>query len=264
MDLGVRVVGTYHSSPADIAGVEWHRLDVADRDAVGRLVASVRPDAVISTVYGVAAVSWPANVLGAIHVATAVQRLGARLVHVSSDAVHSGSPEPLTEADLPNPVYPYGAAKAAAEIGVALVAPGAAIVRISLIHSDPDGELSQRERLMLDLAAGRTTGVLFTDELRCPIAVTDVASALIELAVGEAGGGTTEAAAFAGVLNLAGPDAISFYDLGVLVARKHGLDPANLPAGRSGGLGRPEQVRLDCTLATSLLRTRLRGIRELA
>ncbi|HEY2792178.1 MAG TPA: hypothetical protein VGJ28_07485, partial [Micromonosporaceae bacterium] len=130
------------------------------------------------------------------------------------------------------------------------------------VHSDPAGELSKRERMMLDLATGRTTGVLFSD-LRCPIAVTDVASALIELALGEAGGGTTATASFAGVLNLAGPDAISFYDLAVLVAHRHGLDPDRLPAAQQGGPGRPGDLRLDCTLAASLLRTRLRGIGEL-
>ncbi|HEY1486345.1 MAG TPA: hypothetical protein VGF84_09580, partial [Micromonosporaceae bacterium] len=96
----------------------------------------------------------------------------------------------------------------------------------------------------------------------CPIAVTDVASALCELALGEAGGGTAAAATYAGVLNLAGPEAVSFYDLGVLVARAHGLDPAALPASTSDGHNRPGRVLLDASRAGSLLRTRLRGVSE--
>jgi dTDP-4-dehydrorhamnose reductase len=36
---------------------------------------------------------------------------------------------------------------------------------------------------------------------------------------------------YAEVLNVAGPDAISRYDLGVLMARRDGRDPAQIPAG---------------------------------
>ena len=59
----------------------------------------------------------------------------------------------------------------------------------------------------LDLATGRTGGALFTDEIRCPVAVQDLASALLELVGGDA----------AGVLNVAGPEAVSRHELGVLV-----------------------------------------------
>ena len=70
---------------------------------------------------------------------------------------------------------------------------------------------------------------------------------------------------YAGLLNVAGPDAVSRAELGLLVAERYGLDPAGLKTTTSAaaGLVRPTDVRLDSTRAAGLLRTRLRGVREL-
>jgi dTDP-4-dehydrorhamnose reductase len=59
-------------------------------------------------------------------------------------------------------------------------------------------------------------------------------------------------------------DALSRYDLGVLVAARDGLDPTSLPAARIAdrGLRRPANVRLKVDKAAALLSTRLRGARD--
>jgi dTDP-4-dehydrorhamnose reductase len=260
---GAAVVGTFHRQSADIPGVEWRPLDVTDADATQRLVADVSPDAVINAVYAPATsldpsappeLNWTTNAVGAVHVALACARAGARLVHISSDAIFSGRPEPFREDDAPSPVYPYGAAKAAAEVGVAAALPDVTIVRPSLICGEPDGEMANREKFVLDLAAGRRDGVLFTDDVRSPVAVTDLATALVELATN----------GYRGRLHIGGPDAMSFYELGVLIAIRYGADPARLTAATiaSAGTTRPGHVVLDCALASSVLGTRIRGVRE--
>ncbi|MFG1803957.1 sugar nucleotide-binding protein [Micromonospora carbonacea] len=245
---GQRVVGTYHAHPGAPAGVEARRLDVTDRAAVRALVAAVRPAAVVSTPYRYA--DWTVTADGAANVAYAAAEAGARLVHLSSDALHAGRPEPYADDDVPTPVFAYGAAKAAAETAVRVVDPGAALVRTSLIVGD---ERSRQVRLCLDALAGR--GVLFTDEVRCPVDVGDLAAAVLELAASD----------YAGLLNVAGPDAVSRAELGLLVARRFGLDPGGLRTATSAasGLARPVEVRLDSSRAAALLRTRLRGVAEL-
>ncbi|TDB77721.1 hypothetical protein [Micromonospora sp. KC723] len=72
-------------------------------------------------------------------------------------------------------------------------------------------------------------------------------------------------ATYAGLLNVAGPEAVSRAELGVLVARRFGLDPAGLRTTTiaEAGLVRPADVRLDSSRAAGLLRTRPRGITEL-
>jgi dTDP-4-dehydrorhamnose reductase len=112
----------------------------------------------------------------------------------------------------------------------------------------------QHERLTHDLAAGRARGALFTDMVRVPVHVDDLADALLEVARTD----------YRGVLNVAGPDAISRYDLGVLVAARDGFDPAALPSSTiaEAGLNLAKDVRLDCDRARALLTVRLRGVHE--
>lgn len=244
---GHRVAGTYHSATVAVPGVAPHRLDVTDRAAVRALLTGVRPDAVISSTYRYD--DWAVTADGSAHVAYAAAEVGARLVHVSSDALHAGRPAPYLDDDVPTPVYPYGAAKAAAETAVRAVDPGAVLVRTSLIV----GAGSKQIQLCRDALAGRAT--LFSDELRCPVDVTDLAAAVLELA------GTD----LAGPLNVAGADAVSRAGLGLLVARRFGLDPAGMRTATLAGSGlhRPGEVCLDSSRAAGLLRTRLRGVGEL-
>lgn len=245
----LRVVGTYRREQRPIDGVRWERLDVRDPAAVLRLMAQIEPEIVIHTAV-VEPNDWTTNADGAAHVALAARASGARLIHVSSDAIFSGRSEPYDESAMPDPITPYGAAKAAAETAVRAIDPGAVIVRTSLIIGD---EPYKHVQLVLDMLAGRRDDSLFTDEIRCPIFVGDLAAALIELIDLD----------YAGVLNVAGADAVSRYELGMLIARRHGYDPARLRAGTTtaSGLRRPTDVRLDISRARLLLRTELRGAR---
>ena len=44
-----QVTATYATGPADLEGVDWRRLDVRDRAAVGELVGSFKPDVIVHT-----------------------------------------------------------------------------------------------------------------------------------------------------------------------------------------------------------------------
>ncbi len=79
---------------------------------------------------------------------------------------------------MPDPVTPYGAAKAAAETAVRLLGPDAAVARTSLIIGNGQ---SEHERLAHALIAGTREGVLLTDDMRCPVHVEDLAAPLWEL-----------------------------------------------------------------------------------
>jgi dTDP-4-dehydrorhamnose reductase len=254
--LGGEVARLASTSGAEVHGTSttgadgWSRLDITDRQAVHALVSRVRPQLVVNTAYR--ADSWAICADGAAHVALAAAEAGARLVHVSTDAVHGGRPEPYADDAPPTPVYRYGAAKAAAETAVAAIDPAAALVRTSLIVGD---ERSKQVQLALNLTTGRTGGALFTDEYRCPIDATDLAAAILELA--ENG--------YSGLINVAGPQPLSRADLGRLVATRHGLDPAAVPVCTiaEGGMGpRPGRILLDSSRATGLLKTPLRTVRE--
>ena len=242
------VIATFCASapPADARTGEARHPVPRRRHGAG---PGTRPDAIINAAYRQS--DWQTTADGGTHVALAATAAGARLVHVSSDAVFSGTAPSYDETRPPDPVTPYGAAKAAAETAVKGIAPGAVIARTSLIIGNGD---SQHERLVHALAAGTARGALFTDEVRCPVSVTDLASALLELAASQ----------HAGVCHVAGADAISRHELGLLIAARDGLDPAALPAALRAATGLPGaiKVRLDSTKTQERLTTRLRGARE--
>lgn len=222
-------------------------LDIRDPGAVAEAVAQVRPDAVVNAAYDKG--SWAATAVGPGHLAACCVRLGVRLVHVSSDAVFSGDLDLYDESCDPSPVSEYGAAKAAAEVVVAARCPEAAIVRTSWITGDGR---SGTERLVASLANGGS-GALFTDDVKTPVHVADLAAALLELCASDV----------AGVVHAAGTDAVSRYELGRLIAARDGLDPNALPPGSRLDAGmKPSVVRLDVSWAGELLSTRLRGARE--
>ncbi|MET9257846.1 sugar nucleotide-binding protein [Streptomyces sp. NPDC003717] len=245
---GHRVAATYATAPGAGPAAEWHALDLRDPGRLDVVLAEADPEVVINVTGGKD--DWVTTAEGPVRIALAAARR-ARLVHVSSDAVFSGAGVTYDETSLPDPVTPYGAAKAAAETGVRLVLPEAVVARTSLIVGHGR---SVHERLVHELAAGTRRGALFTDDVRCPVHVSDLAAALLEPAFGDA----------AGVRHLAGADAVSRHRLGVLVAARDGLDAARLPAGLRAGSPFPGalDVRLDSRATQRGLRTRLRGARE--
>jgi dTDP-4-dehydrorhamnose reductase len=248
------LVGAYfRHQPAARHGVGYVPLDVGDQAAVQQLVQEMRPQVIIHTAYCKEGPDLHRiTAQGAGYVAQAASDVGARLVHISSDVLLDGEQPPYDEAALPAPRHPYGQAKADAEAAVRLAAPQAVLVRTSLIcRLDPPDPISAW--IIDSLRQGRPI-TLFTDEIRSPVWVQDLAAALLELA----------GLPFTGTLNVAGPQPLSRYQIGLRLARHFGLDPQGISAGSSldSGLRRPRNCTLDVRLAQRLLRTRLRSYDE--
>lgn len=249
-----QITATYFCHPLHGDGFIATRMDVRDAGQVAALMAQVRPDVVIHTAYTTESEEAMQRVIiqGTRHVAQAAMGIGARLIHLSTDVLFDGRRGHYTEDDPPSPITPYGRAKAIAEAIVAAEASDAVIVRTSLITGfDPP---DPRTRWVLDsLREGREIR-LFTDEFRCPVWVTTLAQALLELAELD----------YRGVLNVAGDQVLTRYEIGVRLARFFGLDPAGItPAlAAESGLVRPLDCSLDLGLARRLLRTPLPGLDE--
>lgn len=153
----------------------------------------------------------------------------ARLIHVSTDLVFDGEHAPYAEDDEAQPVSDYGRAKLEAESLV-----HGLVVRTSLLYGKPGPQ---------EALAAREGATFYTDEIRCPTRVDELAAALLELA----------ALDVTGVLHVAGPDAVSRYEFARLLGAKS-------PKGAPTPAGRARNVALDSSRAASLLRTKIRGI----
>ncbi|MFB6872287.1 SDR family oxidoreductase [Streptomyces sp. NPDC056323] len=247
---GHTTAATFATGPGGTAEATWHALDLRAPDRVEAVVAEVGPRVIINATSSRS--DWAVTAEGPVRLAMAAAKYGSRLIHVSSDAVFSGTRVHYDESCLPDPLTPYGAAKAAAETGVRLLHADAVIARTSLIIGD--GRRSEHVRAVHGLAAGTRDEVLFTDDIRCPVHVTDLAAALLELACNDS----------KGVHHLAGTDAVSRHELGILIARRDGLDASRLPAGLRAESALPGglDIRLDSRSTQRRLRTTLRGARR--
>ncbi len=214
---------------------EWVRADV--RDEAAMLAAAAGCDAVVHTAYVQGGEEWSTNVDGSAAVARAAR--GARLVHLSSDLVFSGTRGRYREADEPAPVNAYGRSKAEAERLVASLHPEATIGRTSLLYGG--AEPGPQERL------AREGTRFFVDEIRSPVHVGDLAEVVLELIELD----------HAGPLHLGGADDVTRYDFALLL----GADPARIERAHTTA-DRAPNVSLDSSLAAALLTTRLRGVYE--
>lgn len=220
-------------------GVSSADCDIRSEAAVSELFGRVGPGAVINTAYR--RDDRGATFHGAVNVARAAAAAGARLVHLSTDLVFDGDKgSPYVEADEPAPLSGYGRDKADAERGVRDTCPAAAVVRTSLLYGGP--EPGPQERLAADPSAA-----FFTDEVRCPIQIGDLAGALLELAATD----------YAGVLHVAGADRLSRHEFAELLTGG--------PVRAASVAEAPELRARDCSLsierAQALLATPLRGAR---
>jgi dTDP-4-dehydrorhamnose reductase len=219
-------------------GISSADVDIRDAAAVGALFERLGPRAVIHTAYR--RDDRATTFDGAVNVAAAA--VGARLVHLSTDVVFDGEKgAPYVEEDEPTPLTDYGRAKADAERAVLAEHPGALVVRTSLIYGGP--RPGPQERLAADPDA-----TFFTDEVRCPIQVGDLADALIELAATD----------LSGVLHVAGADRLSRHEFAELLAARD----VQAATTADTGVVRPRDCSLAIDRARGLLRTRLRGARE--
>jgi dTDP-4-dehydrorhamnose reductase len=223
-------------------------VDVRDAAAVQRVLMRHGPDVVVHTAYVQDGPAMSETIVrGSLAVAAAAHRSGARLVHLSTDLVFDGEQgAPYAEDAEPRPVMDYGAAKLEAERLVAQAYPGALLVRTSLLYGKPGGP---QEAIAL-----RDDVELYTDVIRCPTRVEDLAAALLELARLDV----------SGPLHVAAPDAVSRYELARILRAAAGGDPDAVRGGPSPrpqqGSGRARNVALDSSKAAGLLAAALRGV----
>ena len=140
---GFSVMGAARSARAtarlspEAASLVATGLDVENADGLVRLVATTRPDAIVNCIGLVKQhadahdplLALSINALVPHRLAHLAQLAGARLVHVSTDCVFSGTRGNYTEADVPDATDLYGRSKLMGEVD----RPNAVTLRTSII-----------------------------------------------------------------------------------------------------------------------------------
>ena len=203
------------------------QLDLTADHALDRLMFDYYPDAIINAAALSSQAAVEANPELAEKLDVALPRrlaqiafhLSARFLHLSTDFVFDCTNGPYRSTDVPNPRTLYGQFKVMAEKEVLKHAgDNVVVLRITVVNGNsPTGTRGIHEKLFHTWAAGKTQ-TLFTDEMRQPVSVINVADVLTEL---------LERPNLHGLFHWAGPDMLSRFDMGRAFLKHFGL-PENL------------------------------------
>ena len=131
-------------SLGELTALDYPQIDMADPDSIRFVVKDAQPDIIINaTAYtnvdraeSEPDLAMAINGIGPGILAEEAKRLGAALIHYSTDYVFDGTKgEPYTEEDVPNPINVYGKTKLAGEEAIRAVGDNYLIFRTAWVYS---------------------------------------------------------------------------------------------------------------------------------
>ncbi|MCF7805028.1 MAG: SDR family oxidoreductase [Candidatus Marinimicrobia bacterium] len=212
--------GVYNTHHVSVPGVNTIQTDLTGAEVLNELFRKVQPEAVIHA----AAVSSPnecendpegarrINIDASIAIAELCLESSIPLVFTSTDLVFDGESPPYAENTAPNPINIYGKHKAEAEQAIASQNPDALIVRLPLMFGDPGPASSNFYQYMRNQLEKGKSLTLFSDEHRTMLSGMAAARGIFQL-LGKA----------SGVVHLPGPESVSRYEFGRILAEVFGF-----------------------------------------
>jgi dTDP-4-dehydrorhamnose reductase len=209
----------------DVVAADRALVDVTDRDAVLGAITSFRPDAVVNCAAWTAVDACESdserafvnNGLAVRWIAEACDRVGAHLVHMSTDYVFDGTLDrPYHEWDVTDPQSVYGTSKLAGEHEALALGASAAVVRTSWVCGE-HGANMVKTIMRLASDSDDTPGRLaFVDDQRGhPTFTADLAPVLRRLAVDRR----------SGVHHITNQGAVSWFQFAQAVVSVMGRNP---------------------------------------
>ena len=142
-----------------------------------------------------------------------VAKGGARLVHLSTDAVFDGKRGNYTEEDEPNPLSVYASTKLFGERAVLDANPEAVVARVNFYGWSLSGKRSLAEWFVNNLSAGNKIKG-FTDIYFCPLQVNHLANLLLRMLE----------LRLHGLYHVVSSECTSKYDFGIRLASLFGFE----------------------------------------
>jgi len=130
----------------EITGCDIPNIDITSKDNVDSFLDKVTPEVIVNCAAYTAVdgceseldLSWQVNAEGPKYLAQAADRLGSRLIQVSTDYIFDGNkpaPAAYIESDASNPLSQYGKSKLAGEEAVSQYCSNNVILRTAWLYS---------------------------------------------------------------------------------------------------------------------------------
>ena len=221
-DYEVLAVSREAGSCLPLDGFAYKTCDIADRAAVRDVVLDFVPNSVLNAaaftnVDGSETereACWQANVTGVDNLVYAAQKVGARLIHVSTDYVFDGKSGPYRETDTPNPLGFYARSKLAGENVLTGSRANYAIARTMVLYGNGHGIRPNFVSWMIGQLREHKQIRVVDDQWGNPTLAEELAAALRVLA--ESG--------HTGIYHISGSEIVDRYSFALAVADLFELD----------------------------------------
>jgi dTDP-4-dehydrorhamnose reductase len=213
---------------------DYTQLDITKKGDVKSLVSSFHPTTIINTAAAADVDwceqhredAWKINVVGVENLIEATRKVGARLIHISTDYVFDGTHGPYSEDDKPNPISYYGKSKLASENAIRIAEITHTILRTIVLYGTGIGLRDCFPAWVIKNLRGRKVVRCSEDQISNPTHVNDIAYATVK--------------AFElnrdGIYHVCGDERVSRYQFAVRTAEVFGLDPGLIQAVKSADL----------------------------
>lgn len=230
--LGVELVREFQARGFPVHAFTRAQLDTADAAAVAACLTQCAPSLVLNAAaYNQVDLAEQepeqalrGNAVAVRHLALNCRRLGAKLVHFSTDYVFDGlAGRPYTEGDAVNPLGAYGISKLAGEYYARAYCDDALIIRTAAVFG-PAGASTPRGNFvesMLRLAKQGRPLRIVNDQTTSPTYAVALAARTADLVEH----GTT------GLIHAGGGSPITWFDFAQIIFAAAGLSPGVTPVG---------------------------------
>ncbi len=252
------VMAVYHRHPIELKGVQSKSADLSQQGRSKELFDRFQPDWVIHCAADTSIDELESNPKRAFrmnrdmaaNVAEAAKETGAKLVHISTDAVFDGISGSYREDDPTEPVNVYGKSKLTGEQAVQALCPEALIIRTNIFGWNAQPKSSLAEWFIDNLMQGVSCKG-FVDVYFNPLLVNQlwvIINSLMRLDLG-------------GVFHVGSDQCISKYEFGVRLAESFDLNKELISAVEieTGNLRapRPKNTCLDCSKIRKVINVEL-------
>ncbi|PEE78048.1 dTDP-4-dehydrorhamnose reductase [Priestia megaterium] len=189
--LGKELVELFSEKCFEVYGFGRDKMDITNQEQVQEIIYTLKPDIVIHSAAHTKvdlAESEPEqafliNGYGTRNVAVATERVGAKLVYVSTDYVFDGTGNtPYNEFAPTSPLGVYGRSKLAGENFVRDFHSKFFIVRTSWVYGKHGANFV---KTMLKLGEEQKELSVVSDQIGCPTYTLDLANSILEIVVTE-------------------------------------------------------------------------------
>jgi dTDP-4-dehydrorhamnose reductase len=260
------VRGTYNPDVDGRTAWRLEPLDIGSKAEVEGLFDKIRPECVILTAAMTnvdacekrAVIANRVNASGPELVARSCKKLGARLVHVSTDYVFDGSKSRrYTEDDRPRPISVYGSTKLAGEKAVLSTLPESVVARPAVLYGwNPLEDKENFVVWVLKKLRTKQRATLFEDQWISPTFADDLAKTLLELLERDV----------SGIWHVSGPDCLDRPTCGRMIAEVFELDRGLIYPAPSSSVPlpakRPRYSCLDVSKVEKLLNRKMMSFEE--